>query len=202
MVESVLLGAVLLLNNLKVIPWDIWRDLWHYWPVLLILAGAVFLIDRDSKRPVRLLGMLIAILAVGAISTGVLYINDNKGLYFDSVGNRLAAANEFSLATNTDSVPRAVLNLRLRRGELTLHADTGGHLLSATGSYDWRSDEPVLSEHRPGNRATVDFTAGRTAIIDGIRAGSDTPVYKLQSGRPETDCDLSYQQNSGMVTLG
>jgi hypothetical protein len=37
----VLLGAgvLLLLNNLQILPWTIWRDLWPYWPVLLILIG-------------------------------------------------------------------------------------------------------------------------------------------------------------------
>jgi hypothetical protein len=37
----VLLGAgvLLLLNNLQILPWTIWRDLWPYWPVLLIFLG-------------------------------------------------------------------------------------------------------------------------------------------------------------------
>lgn len=37
----ILLGAglLLLLNNLQVLPWSIWQDLWPYWPVLLVLLG-------------------------------------------------------------------------------------------------------------------------------------------------------------------
>ncbi len=38
---AILLGAgvLLLLNNLQIVPWSVWREIWPYWPVLLILLG-------------------------------------------------------------------------------------------------------------------------------------------------------------------
>ena len=61
---------------------------------------------------------MIAILAVGAIVTGGLYDTENRGIYLDAGHNRLATANEFSLATDakTDSAAKASLNLRPQRG--------------------------------------------------------------------------------------
>ena len=32
-------GTLLLLNNLNLVPWSIWQDLWQFWPVVLILWG-------------------------------------------------------------------------------------------------------------------------------------------------------------------
>jgi hypothetical protein len=32
-------GVLLLLNNLDVVPWSAWHDLWPFWPVLLVLLG-------------------------------------------------------------------------------------------------------------------------------------------------------------------
>ena len=32
-------GVVLLLNNLQIVPWSFWREIWPYWPALLVLLG-------------------------------------------------------------------------------------------------------------------------------------------------------------------
>lgn len=40
------LGTVLLLQNLELLPWDLWDTLWRLWPVLLILAGVDILVGR------------------------------------------------------------------------------------------------------------------------------------------------------------
>ncbi len=40
------LGILLLLQTLNVIPWDLWRTLWRFWPVLIIIAGLSILLRR------------------------------------------------------------------------------------------------------------------------------------------------------------
>lgn len=42
------LGAVLLLNNLEVLPWTIWVTLGRLWPVVLIALGAEILLGRSQ----------------------------------------------------------------------------------------------------------------------------------------------------------
>lgn len=35
----VFVGAMLLLNSLGLVSWEIWQAIWQYWPVVLVLAG-------------------------------------------------------------------------------------------------------------------------------------------------------------------
>ncbi len=36
----VAVGIVLLLNNLGVLHWAVWRRIIHFWPLVLVLSGA------------------------------------------------------------------------------------------------------------------------------------------------------------------
>lgn len=35
----IFLGIIFLLNNLGILPWQIWNEIWKFWPVILILIG-------------------------------------------------------------------------------------------------------------------------------------------------------------------
>lgn len=35
----IIIGIVFLLNNFGILPWIIWREIWRFWPVLLIIVG-------------------------------------------------------------------------------------------------------------------------------------------------------------------
>ena len=35
----VTIGVVLLLQTTEVFPWDLWLDLWRFWPAILIASG-------------------------------------------------------------------------------------------------------------------------------------------------------------------
>lgn len=43
----IIIGVVLLLNNLGVLDWDF---LWKFWPVILIAAGVMMLFPRKSEE--------------------------------------------------------------------------------------------------------------------------------------------------------
>lgn len=45
----VLLGVVFLFNNFGLLPWEIWQNLWKFWPILLILFGIEVLLGRSSS---------------------------------------------------------------------------------------------------------------------------------------------------------
>lgn len=43
----IFIGAIFLLNNFGILPWNIWNTLWLFWPLLLVIAG-LQLIAGDS----------------------------------------------------------------------------------------------------------------------------------------------------------
>jgi lysylphosphatidylglycerol synthetase-like protein (DUF2156 family) len=62
----ILIGSVLLLNNFKILPWSIWSELWHFWPVILILAGLQMLTGKSSiaESLVNLIGIILLIFVI------------------------------------------------------------------------------------------------------------------------------------------
>jgi hypothetical protein len=58
-------GVLLLLNNLQIVPWSVWREIWPYWPVLLVLLGLEALVTgRVAWGTLVLLVLLLPILGL------------------------------------------------------------------------------------------------------------------------------------------
>jgi len=55
-------GCVLLLNNFGIIDWNIWSNLWRFWPLLLILGGLQRL--GTHSRLAGFLTFLVSILVI------------------------------------------------------------------------------------------------------------------------------------------
>jgi hypothetical protein len=63
-------GVLLLLNNLHVVPWTIWRDIWPFWPILLVLLGLeAFVAGRVAWGTLVLLVVMLPIIGL-AVSAG------------------------------------------------------------------------------------------------------------------------------------
>ena len=88
------LGTLLLLNNLEVLPWSIWREAWQYWPILLILAGAAFLLDSGSGRPFHILGWVVVILVIWGVVTIVVSLGPGSE-YLGGAGCAFAFLREY-----------------------------------------------------------------------------------------------------------
>lgn len=71
----VLIGGLLLLNNLDVLPWWVWPDILSLWPLLLIAIGVEKIFARSKLQfiaylaPVAL-AVVVAWVASGGLSTG------------------------------------------------------------------------------------------------------------------------------------
>ena len=55
----VFLGVVLLLQTLDVLPWGLWRTLWRFWPVLIIITGLGILLRRYNVWLISLLVLVV-----------------------------------------------------------------------------------------------------------------------------------------------
>ncbi|MFC1899236.1 LiaI-LiaF-like domain-containing protein [Chloroflexota bacterium] len=52
-------GIVFLLQTLDILPWRLWKDLWRFWPVLIIVTGLGILLRRLNAWVMSLLVMAI-----------------------------------------------------------------------------------------------------------------------------------------------
>ncbi len=61
----ILLGIILLANNLQILPWGVWYELLRFWPVLLIAIGIHLIFRKGSLSFLQLLSPLVIIAAIG-----------------------------------------------------------------------------------------------------------------------------------------
>ncbi|HEY9204495.1 MAG TPA: pentapeptide repeat-containing protein [Candidatus Methanoperedens sp.] len=58
------IGFILLFNNLGIIPWDIWKTLWRFWPVILILIGIEILVCCSGSKITYFLAVLFGVIVI------------------------------------------------------------------------------------------------------------------------------------------
>jgi len=66
-------GVLLLLNQMGKLPWGIWGTLWRFWPVILILIGLEILIGLSRSNLIYIIGVLIALVILGAVIAYAVY---------------------------------------------------------------------------------------------------------------------------------
>lgn len=99
---AILLGAIFLLNNFGILPWEIWQNAWKFWPVLLILFGVETVLGRySSPRGFGFLLFLIfglpLILILNPLSGNVLATS--KIVVDKPLGNLTKAQLDFNFAS-------------------------------------------------------------------------------------------------------
>jgi hypothetical protein len=191
-------GIVFLLNNLDVLPWSIWNQVWRLWPIVLIAIGLDLIIGRRNTA----LSLIIVLLLVGG---GVAFLLYNGG--FAPMGN---------LATTNLNVPlsgakSANVTLDLGTGNLTLDSSADSESL-ATGTLEYfqgRStpqtsvstvgDQEILTLRQNdanGFDLGVLFGAGRSPNWD-VHLDPKVPMtFKATLGTGNSTIDLSNSQAS------
>ena len=59
----IFVGSIFLLNNLEILPWGIWDNLWKFWPIILVLIG-FNMIFGESGLGSFIVGIFFAIVAL------------------------------------------------------------------------------------------------------------------------------------------
>jgi hypothetical protein len=136
-------GVLFLLNNLGIVDWGVWNDLWRLWPLILIAIGLDLLIGRRNP----LISLVIILVVIGA---GAAFLASTGGLR--GAGN---------VATSEVSVPlsgatRAEVDLNFGFG--TLRVDGNGQTGQlATGTVGFW-------QNRGTPRQDVDMSGGRIRL--------------------------------------
>ncbi|HAA38346.1 MAG TPA: hypothetical protein DCE00_05690 [Firmicutes bacterium] len=118
-IAVVIIGMVWLLVNLGVIPAAAARELWRYWPLLLILWGVLLLLGKDNSG---ITGLLVALLVVALVGGGFFS-------YLTSSGPKSAQTFETTIS-NEGNVRAVNLQLIQHAGELELTSHPGSDLVA------------------------------------------------------------------------
>ncbi|MFA6005565.1 MAG: DUF5668 domain-containing protein [Patescibacteria group bacterium] len=64
-------GCILLLNNLGIIPWAAWDELWSWWPLIIIYYG--FDIISENNKKLREILTILELFIILAIVLSILF---------------------------------------------------------------------------------------------------------------------------------
>lgn len=133
----ILLGVIFLLNNFGVLSWNLWQNVWKFWPVLLILFGVEIVLGRASSP--KSFGLLLVLIFLVPI---VLVLNP-------LTGNPLARKS-IQFQEPLGNLTKAEFNFRLPSANLNFKAADANStdLLKAKINYSQILPKPKLTENR------------------------------------------------------
>ncbi len=173
----IVLGGILLLQNLGYLPWTIWRDIWRLWPLILVLVGIELLLGYRLRG--TWLGVVIVALVVAGLAalTAFGWATVAPGAAFETR----------NVTQSLQGASQAAVTVRFGAGDLTIGplADRGNDQLAGVAY----QGPPEL---RPQSRYTVSGGVGRLDVDVTGRDGRFGPFAWLsRSSVPNMNVTLS-----------
>lgn len=191
-VVLILFGAVLLLQNLGILHWGLWTEIWRFWPVLLILLGVEVLLGRSSVGGAIAFGLLIA-LAAAVLGFSSWW---SGGLFTSNwwPGTGLIVTEQ--LTRPRSGVFHASYHIETSAGRLSVDALPGGdpQLYAGSVRHDGRLVQQVAGTGDVQVRLAIE--GSRTAAEQSL-TGADWSL----SLSPEVPADLAVRTGAGESTL-
>ncbi|MDH7489014.1 MAG: DUF5668 domain-containing protein [Anaerolineae bacterium] len=142
------LGVVFLLNNLGVLPWDIWGTLLRMWPVILIAIGLDLIIGWRSVW-----GSLVALVLIALVLAGGIW------LAYTAAGPTVATTE--TVAYPLGGATQASVEIAQAVGELRVRALPAGSANLAQGTLQLARGETVTRSFIGGDTARLSIKSDK-----------------------------------------
>lgn len=201
-VVLIALGLVFLGQNLGILPFDTWLNLWQFWPVLLIMAGVELILGHSGiGSAIASIFMIVTILAI----VGVFAFFGQIGTWGVS-GAHFAAAGPFQtnhVTQEIGSAQRGIIDLEHGAGRLEVSALPleSAQLLEGDLAYSENSALERRAESRgDGTYVRLGARNGYNGIPFGnsfrqdwtVRLSPNVPLdVRVHSGASAVSMDLS-----------
>jgi len=147
------IGVLFLLNNLGLLPWGVWELVWHFWPLILILAGLDILIGWSRSGIAAALALILGLLLILGCLLAAIYCGPpEKGMETES------------LVQEMGDVGEATIEIEFTAGDLTIGSLTDSPNLME-GQFRYRGDGLGVSK-------TFEVLAGKGRLRLESRRGA------------------------------
>ena len=209
----VALGVVLLLQNLDVIEWRLWAEIWRFWPLLLVAVGANLILGH---RLPWLRAVIVALLLAGSVVGAALLAESNGIVRVDRIEEPLLSTGSLDLGVGfgmgslaIDSLPPGSSNLvegsfeaacgfastsfERHDGGAALDIDVSGESFLPCGwGRDWRISLSSVPD------VTMDLETGASSIDLDL---TDLKVTRLFVAAGAADLDIRMPASAGDVEV-
>jgi hypothetical protein len=185
----VVVGLIWFLNNIGYLPGDLWRVLWRFWPVLVILAGVEVALRGFPNR----VAVPLLVLAVAAIVVGLLVLAPTlpqEGLLSDS------------FTQERGSIEGARIELEMDKADVSISAlETTSDLLAA-GQFDHSTSIVIERKYEEASgSATLKLSDRYDAFFPFFFLEQPRNDWVLQLS-PEVALDLQVTGDDSHLDLG
>lgn len=176
----VTIGILFLLHNFKVISWDIWSELWKFWPVVLVIIGINFLWGQSRTALVSIISVVLLIGSIGAAAL---------------IAGRATAAEPVTYSQALSGITKAEIEVNFGAGDLTVGklAAASGNLVETTAQPDMRHEFFVrnttgsLSLNVPAGYVSNPANINLNALLS-----QEIPIrLTIKTGASHADIDLT-----------
>jgi DUF4097 and DUF4098 domain-containing protein YvlB len=201
-------GALLLLHNYR--NYDIGRLAWHWWPLILIILGAVKLYERTSgtrfgnSHAARItpgeIFLVLGLFAIVGIVVAVEYGKQHIPGDFRDVG--IGDKFDFDLNVDPKTVPPdARINIRIARGDISVRsADTSQIRISGKKYAKGWSESDAQKLADPVSAEIVQNGDGYEIHSTGSGAGDSRVSLDLDVSIPKS-ASLAIRNEKGDITV-
>ena len=183
---AILLGLIFLLNNFGILPWEIWQNIWKFWPVLLILFGIEAILGRNSSF--RSFGFLLFLIFVLPL---ILILNPLSG-------NPLATK-KLSVEKPLGNLTKSQLFFNLASANIKIDALESSSSKVVQGSINYSSllPKPEIKEESLFGQTKFSFTQPTKEIpfLNNIGNNVNLKISQL------IPYDINIKSNTGNLNL-
>ena len=172
----VVIGAILLLQNLGKVSWGLWWDIWRLWPLLVIAVGINLIFSR--RWPLAS-SLLIATVLIGGMAFGALFrVAPDETVYRHSISQDL------------EGVERFEVSLAFGAGDLHIGSQDAGSSSLVQGILETRGREAGSVITRAGGNVRLEASMSEQEGFTWLpgRSGADWELFLSQD--PEIILDI------------
>jgi hypothetical protein len=167
----IILGTIFLLNNFGVLQWDLWTNIWKFWPVILILIGIEVLAGkRASFRTFLILAIVIFLIPLLLI--------------FSPLGQNPLINSSFGFEKPLGNLTSAKILVELPASNVKLSALELGSLLAVKGTikYSQIFPKPEVKSEENLNQGYFTLNQGKNPslpFLSGFASDSEFKISRL-----------------------
>lgn len=200
------LGIILLLNNFGLLPWEIWANIWKFWPVFIIIGGLNMLFNNSWWKTIVMF-IFTAILLSGVI----IYSLVNSNIYsFGGLGNWIRNSRnigdesyiEYVIAQyEYENIDLFKVNIKNDIGTLKIN-DTSGddNYVAVYGWYYEKMVNPVFEHNSNDNELSVLFEADSNPNWFNFWENKNN-TFKVELGELKIPVELEFKITSGKAEV-
>lgn len=201
------IGFIFLLNNLALLPWEVWGNLWRFWPIFLIVLGLqmVFGRNRFANMVVALFGIA---LVLGIIAISVANVNESfrnwsqeKVPFWRNMqkmmedNSRETTTKLEVLGSKYQNVLERELNVDIGSAEFTIIDEESDSFLRVEAIHPENSGKPRIKESFANGKLKLKFdTSSDSGLAFFVMSRRE---YELFLGQPELPTSVSLDLGSG-----